>query len=76
MKTLRDICDDHALLEIGRKAVEDVLIELRDDRIALAGRHNGLVVYERDGKESFVIRLGPEDCLRIGLAAIERALSE
>jgi len=56
-------------LEIGRRAVEDELVELRDARIAQL-RNNGLVVKERDGSPSDIIRLGPEDALRIGLRAM------
>ncbi len=56
-------------LEIGRRAVEDELVELRDARIGQL-RNNGLVVKERDGSPSDIIRLGPEDALRIGLRAM------
>lgn len=56
-------------LEIGRRAVEDELVELRDARIGQL-RNNGLVIKERDGSPSDIIRLGPEDALRIGLRAM------
>jgi hypothetical protein len=35
-------------------------------------RNNGLVIKERDGTDSTVIRFGPEDALKIGLRAIAR----
>jgi hypothetical protein len=60
-------------LEIGRKAVEDVLIEWRDERLSALGRNNGLVIRERDGRDSSIIRLTIEDALRIGLKAIAKA---
>lgn len=67
---LAQVASDDALLEIGRKAIEDVLIDWRDSRMSVLGRGNGLVVCEKDGKQSNVIRMGPEDALRVGLRAI------
>lgn len=71
--TLKEIYDNPELLEVGRKAIEDALISFRDSRISVF-RNNGLVIREKDGKNSHVIRLGPEDALRIGLRAIEAHL--
>ena len=67
---LRQISDDASLLEIGRKAIEDTLIEWRDARLSLSQRNNGLVIREPDGTDSSIIRLGSEDALRIGMRAI------
>lgn len=67
---LRAIAADDELLEVGRAAIEAELLELRDSRISLLSRGNGLVIRERDGKASGTIRLGPEDAIRIGLEAI------
>ena len=53
------------LLEVGRKAIEDALIEMRDARIGILGRGNGLVVRERDGSESSIMRLSTESALRM-----------
>jgi hypothetical protein len=72
---LEEIIQNRILLEIGRKAIEDELIELRDCRMATI-RNNGLVIAERNGERSNVIRLGPEDALRIGLRAIAEHLKE
>jgi hypothetical protein len=63
---------DESLLEVGRKAVEEVLIDLRDSRISILNRGNGLVVREKDGTESSIIRMGTESALRIGLKAISQ----
>lgn len=59
-----------AELEVGRKAIEDALIEYRDSRISEPFRGNGLVIREKDGTESSVIRFGPETALRIGIRAM------
>lgn len=67
---LKELARNAELLDIGRRAVEDVLIEMRDARRALLGRGNGLVVRERDGKDSHIIRLGTEMALKIALEAI------
>lgn len=73
---LKSIAEDESLLEVGRKAVEDVLIDWRDSRLSELGRRNGLVIREKDGGESAVIRFGPETALRIGLLAIAEHLKE
>ena len=65
---LEDMTD--ADYEIGRQAVEAALIELRDGRISILGRGNGLVIREQDGSPSDVIRLGMEDAMRIAVKAI------
>lgn len=68
---LRELAEDHELLwEVARREIENVLIDLRDSRISLVGRANGLVVREVDTTESSVIRLGPEMAVGIGLKAI------
>lgn len=69
LTNMENIIDDIKLLEIGRKAIEDVLIEWRDNRISMM-RNNGLVIKERNGKDSHIIRMGPEDAIRIGMRAI------
>lgn len=71
---LERIASDGKLLEVGRKAIEKTLLSFRDSRISQI-RGNGLVIREKDGADSSVIRLGPEDALRIGLKAIAKELS-
>jgi len=63
------------LLEVGRKAVEDTLVEWRDNRLSEFTRGNGLVIRERNGKNSDIIRFGPETALRIGIKAMLQKLS-
>jgi hypothetical protein len=65
---LDDIGKDEELLEIGRLAVE--LIARRDSRIGIIGRNNGLVCKERNGEPSDIIRMPPEEAIRIALDAI------
>lgn len=72
---LQEIIDNDELLEVGRKAIEDTLVEWRDDRLSTPFRGNGLVIRESDGKDSHIIRFGPEIALRIGLKAIAEHLT-
>jgi hypothetical protein len=67
------LADNDELLEIGRKTIEDELIKWRDERLSMFNRGNGLVVREKDGKDSSIIRFGPETALKIGLKAIAKA---
>lgn len=71
---LRKVAESPELLEIGRAAIEAVLIDYRESRISTLNRGNGLVVREKNGEKSSLIRLGPEDGLRIGLTAIADSL--
>ena len=68
--TLQQLIDNDDLLEIGRKAIEDALVELRDARMFIV-RNNGLVIREKDGAASDVVRMGPESAIRIALLAIK-----
>ena len=72
---LEKIAEDNDLLEVGRKAIEDVLVEWRDDRLSTI-RGNGLVIRELNGDSSDIIRMGPEDALRIGLKAIAKHIEK
>lgn len=60
---------DDAALTRAHKAVEDVLVTMRDSRLSLLNAANGLVINERDGTPSEHVRLGTRDALRIGIAA-------
>jgi hypothetical protein len=64
--------DQRALTE-AHKAVEDVLIELRDLRVSVLTA-NGFVVRESDGTESSIMRLGTREGLEIGIRAYLNAL--
>jgi hypothetical protein len=69
------VADDDFLLEVARQAIEDALVDWRDDRLSELGRNNGLVIKERDGTSSDVIRFGAETAMRIGLKAIAEFLT-
>jgi hypothetical protein len=58
--------------EVGRLAVEDVLVERREARISML-RGNGLVIAEKDGKPSPVIRMGMEEALKIAYEAARKS---
>lgn len=72
---LKEIYENEELLEVGRKAIEDVLLQYRDYRISEFNRANGLVVREKDGSSSNIIRFGPETALKIGLKAIAEKIA-
>ena len=73
---LKKVSDDAQLLEVGRRAVEDSLIEWRDSRLSTFGRRNGLVICEKDGSPSSIIRFGVETALGIALLAISEHLEK
>lgn len=68
--TLEEVVKNDKLLEIGRKAIEDALVTMRNSRTSELFRNNGLVVKEPNGEDSHIIRFGPEVALQIGLKAI------
>jgi hypothetical protein len=72
---LKTIYESKELLEIGRRAIEKELVEWRDSRLSEFLRGNGLVIREKDGTQSNIIRFGPETALYIGLKAIEAHLA-
>lgn len=70
MISINDIINSPELREVGRMAVEDELVEWRDERRSMLNRGNGLVIREADGSESSIIRFGMEMALKIALQAI------
>lgn len=58
--------DRHAV----RLAVEEALVWMRDERMALLNRGHGMVIRERDGRDSATIRLTTDDVLQIALRTI------
>lgn len=73
--TLRDVAADYALLEVARKAIEDMLVECRDSRMFVLN-NNGLVIKERDGSPSSIIRLSSDIAVSIALHAIADHLDD
>ena len=75
VKPMTDL--DQDALTAAHVAVEDELVEMRDSRMSVLGPANGLIIKERNGSWSDVMRMGTRDALRIGitayLAAVEKA---
>ena len=72
-ETIRAIVDDWDLVEVGRKAIEDELIDWRDNRrFMVCG--NGFSVCENDGTPSPIIRFRTDIGLKIALRAIAKHL--
>lgn len=67
--------DDEALTA-AHLAVEDQLIEMRDARLSVVGPRNGLVVNEKDGEPSPIMRLGTRQGLQVGIQAYLAAVNE
>lgn len=70
---LEQLADNDDLMEIGRQAIEDELVEWRDGTMFTL-RNNGLVIRNKDGSHSHIIRFGPEVGVRIALKAIAQHL--
>lgn len=70
-EVLRRISADQKIMyEIGRLAVEDVLVSLRDSCISFPMRNNGCVIKSKEGEASSIIRLPVEDVVRIAMEAM------
>ena len=76
INVLEVVVNSEELVEIARKEIEDALIGYRDNRISAMGRNNGLVIKEKDGTESNIIRFGPESAITIGLCGVMAYLSK
>jgi hypothetical protein len=72
---LESIASDEKLMQIARKAIEDELVEWRDE-CRFMMRNNGFAIRNRDGSSSTIIRFGSEYGLRIALRAIAAHLAE
>jgi hypothetical protein len=55
-------------------AVEDRLIELRDARISVLGPGNGLVIKERNGADSPIMRMGTREAVELALQSLRPRL--
>lgn len=69
-----DIDLDEDALTAAHLAVEDVLVDFRDNGIGVLGPANGFVIKYRDGQLSDVIRLGTREGLRIAIKAYLAAI--
>ena len=66
---------DSEVQETARRAVEDELIEWRDEGRSMPFRNNGCVVKYKDGTPTDIIRFGPETAVVVGVDAIKAHLS-
>ena len=67
-KRLSEITEDD--ITAAHLAIEDELIDMRDHRIGVLGYANGMVVNERDGSPSSIMRLGTREAIKLALKAI------
>lgn len=67
---LRRLAESPEALTMAHAAIEDVLIEWRADRLSIPLVGNGLVIRERDGTPSSIIRMRIPEALVIGLRAM------
>lgn len=75
--TLRQIAAQVDLLKVGKTAVVLYLDMMRTNQMSLSpGINTGLVIADKDGTRSTIIRLGIADSLKIGLKAIADELDE
>lgn len=65
-----DSITDDEWYEVGRYAVENHLVEMRDAGIGILGRNNGLVIRYENGSFSDIIRMTIEHALKMGITAI------
>jgi hypothetical protein len=70
---MNEAAHEYALIA-AHKAVEEVLVQFRDQRISVLNARNGFVIREFDGGPSDIIRLRTRDGLRIGIEAYLAAL--
>lgn len=75
LSKLTELLNNDGLMEVGRLAVEDMLVELRDSRLS-CNRNNGFCIREYDGSPSSVVRLPTESGIRIAIKAIIKKLEE
>lgn len=73
---LLKLSDDLEMLQVARQAIQDVLIDFRDRRISVLGLGSGMVIKEKDGTPSDLIRLTSIEVIRIGLKAMAEKLGE
>ena len=73
---LDKIAADPELIEFARRAIEDAVITRRNSAYS-EQRGNGLVCRNADGSPGWdVIRMGPDEAMRIGLRAIAKRMIE
>ncbi len=73
---LRKLATDPKILKRIHLTIEDLLVEFRDSGIGLIGPANGLIIKEKDGSSSDVIRLDTRGAVRLTLKTLADILDE
>lgn len=73
---LKSITEDNVLMTIAHLAIEEELIQLRDDGMWLGMHANGFTCNNRDGSPSGVMRFGTRHGLVLALEAIAESTPE
>ena len=63
--------EDRELIEELRKEIEDILVSRRDSRISTLN-NNGLVIKEKNGDDSHLIRMSITECIEIILKKLNK----
>lgn len=66
---------DPELIRAACVAIGQELVSLRDSRMSLVGSCTGLVIGERDGSRSEIVRMTIATAMEIGLKAMARSLA-
>jgi hypothetical protein len=75
-EALREVlADDDLIWEVGRKAVEDQLIDMRNSNMFVLN-NNGLVIKNFDGTVSSTIRMSTEMAIKCALGAMAEELEK
>ena len=75
-KAAREMSGNAELLKIAKAAIVKSLVEYRDGTMSQPFQPAGLVINNPDGGPSSIIRMGPDDAVRIGLRAIAESLEK
>jgi hypothetical protein len=65
---------DEDAVTLAHLILENELIDLRDRRVGILGRGNGLVVNEKDSTPSSIIRITTDEAIRVAVRAYNRAV--
>lgn len=70
---IRGLAHNSELMEVARRAIENELIERRDNSVSVL-RNNGLVIKHFNSEPSSIIRMGSDEVIQVGLRAIAEYL--
>lgn len=76
IKASQKLALDEMALTAAHLAVEDQLVQMRDDRMFVLGPRNGFIIHERDGQPSSIMRFGTRHGLEIAIRAYLKAIEK